>query len=173
MPADESPNRCVQESKVRCTTLDTELPWRDRRVSMILLDVEGHELSALEGAAAIIRRWRPVLALERKLSTIMQEAHDASSPLFDTLSSGARRPIFDACELNYQVSHGPYHLLDLAARRLAPPSRSLKMSHRCVWLDRCAVDDCPRNPARRATGHAMGCTSTPPHRTPRWDRAQR
>ena len=49
-------DRCVQESEVRCATLDEALPWQAHRVGLILLDVEGHaEAAALEGAAEVIK----------------------------------------------------------------------------------------------------------------------
>ena len=97
-------DRCVQESEVRCATLDEALPWQAHRVGLILLDVEGHEAAALEGAAEVIKKWKPILALERKLGQIMQEIPPtADSPLMEKLpSGGGRRSIFHACALNYQ-----------------------------------------------------------------------
>ncbi|WP_319825167.1 FkbM family methyltransferase [Thalassovita sp.] len=43
--------------------LDTAIP-EDRRISILQLDVEGHERAALEGAMGIITRCRPILILE-------------------------------------------------------------------------------------------------------------
>jgi FkbM family methyltransferase len=37
-----------------------------RRISIIQLDVEGHEIDALKGAMNIIRQWKPVLILETR-----------------------------------------------------------------------------------------------------------
>lgn len=55
---------------VQCTTLDEALPWQSRRVGFLLLDVEGHEESALFGAAKLIRKWRPVIASELELARL-------------------------------------------------------------------------------------------------------
>lgn len=49
---------------VKCHTLDAVLPWRSRRVGLLLLDVEGYENTALEGAVSLIERWQPLLLLE-------------------------------------------------------------------------------------------------------------
>lgn len=48
---------------VDIVTIDKSLP-EDREVSIIQLDVEGHELKALKGAMKTIRRCRPILILE-------------------------------------------------------------------------------------------------------------
>lgn len=49
---------------VKCHTLDAGLPWRSRRVGLLLLDVEGYENTVLEGALSLIERWQPLLLLE-------------------------------------------------------------------------------------------------------------
>ena len=48
---------------VEVTRLDDLVP-QDRPVWVLHLDVEGHEVPALRGAIALIRRWRPFLAIE-------------------------------------------------------------------------------------------------------------
>lgn len=57
-----APGRMAAET-VRCCRLDSvirpELP-----VGLIKIDVEGHEIPVLRGAAGTVRRWRPHLVLE-------------------------------------------------------------------------------------------------------------
>lgn len=48
---------------VKAVMLDYVVPL-DRRVSIVQLDVEGHEGQALLGAYHIINRWKPILILE-------------------------------------------------------------------------------------------------------------
>ncbi len=51
--------------RVPVTTIDAE--WRARgepRVALVKLDIEGGELSALQGATALLRRWHPLLLVE-------------------------------------------------------------------------------------------------------------
>lgn len=60
---DEPAKGCRLEN-LTCTTLDRSLPWRERRVGLLLLDVEGHEEPALWGAANLTREWRPLIASE-------------------------------------------------------------------------------------------------------------
>ena len=55
---------CGQVEVSSCVALDDELPWRTRRVGLIHLDTEGHETEGLRGAKELLRRWRPVVALE-------------------------------------------------------------------------------------------------------------
>lgn len=50
-------------SRVRSVMLDYVVPI-DRKVSILQLDVEGHEKSALLGAYHIINIWKPILILE-------------------------------------------------------------------------------------------------------------
>lgn len=49
---------------VPSVTLDQAIP-ADRKVTVLHLDVEGHEKPALRGARRLVGRWRPVLVLER------------------------------------------------------------------------------------------------------------
>lgn len=49
--------------KVQAMMLDYTVPL-DRKVSILQLDVEGHEKQALRGAYHIIHRWQPILILE-------------------------------------------------------------------------------------------------------------
>ena len=58
---------CGAAERVRCRPLDAVLPWSSRRIAFVLLDVEGHEVTALEGATGLLKRWRPVLALEQNV----------------------------------------------------------------------------------------------------------
>ena len=55
---------CAQLEEIPSITLDDTVPWRTSRVSLVLLDVEGHEVPALHGARALIERWKPTLMLE-------------------------------------------------------------------------------------------------------------
>lgn len=48
---------------VQAAMLDYTVPL-DRKVSILQLDVEGHEKQALKGAYHIIHRWQPILILE-------------------------------------------------------------------------------------------------------------
>ncbi len=50
-------------SKVAAVALDDVVP-ADREVSILQLDVEGHERNALLGARRIIEAWKPILILE-------------------------------------------------------------------------------------------------------------
>ena len=61
-----------QVARLPCVALDDELPWRTRRVGLLLLDVEGHEEAALWGAANLTRAWRPLIASELPLHTPMR-----------------------------------------------------------------------------------------------------
>ena len=49
--------------KVRSVMLDYAVPL-SRKVTILQLDVEGHERQALKGAYHLIHRWRPILVLE-------------------------------------------------------------------------------------------------------------
>jgi FkbM family methyltransferase len=49
--------------KTHLTTIDATVP-HDRPVSILQLDVEGHEISALHGGLATIRRSRPIIIVE-------------------------------------------------------------------------------------------------------------
>jgi len=53
--------------EVNVSTLDAVLSsqiWQDQPVSAIKIDVEGHELAILEGAASTIEKWRPLVFVE-------------------------------------------------------------------------------------------------------------
>ncbi|MEO0681791.1 MAG: FkbM family methyltransferase [Pseudomonadota bacterium] len=60
----EAAEDAVGTAEVPLLRLDEAVP-ADRRVAVVQLDVEGHEAAALRGGAALIRRWRPMLVLER------------------------------------------------------------------------------------------------------------
>ena len=53
--------------RMRCRTLDEELPWQTDRVGFLLLDVEGAEEKVLWGAKGLTSRWRPIIATEPRL----------------------------------------------------------------------------------------------------------
>lgn len=48
---------------VSAVRLDEVVPL-DRKITVLQLDVEGHEKAALKGARAIVEKWRPILVLE-------------------------------------------------------------------------------------------------------------
>lgn len=50
-------------TRVQAAMLDYTVPL-DRKVSILQLDVEGHEKPALKGAYHIVHRWQPILILE-------------------------------------------------------------------------------------------------------------
>lgn len=50
-------------TKVQAVMLDFTVPL-DRKLSILQLDVEGHEKPALKGAYHLIHRWKPILILE-------------------------------------------------------------------------------------------------------------
>ena len=56
----DSPNAL----RVPCCRLDTCLQERDRRVTFIKCDIEGHEIEALSGAADILVKDQPVVLVE-------------------------------------------------------------------------------------------------------------
>jgi len=60
---------CLATQQVECASLDATLPWHRRNVSLLLLDVEGHEEEALSGAIRLISKWKPVLALEAMMKS--------------------------------------------------------------------------------------------------------
>jgi FkbM family methyltransferase len=54
----------VRSFTVRAIPIDLVLQGRDLRVDLIKMDVEGHELPALRGAARLLERERPALLVE-------------------------------------------------------------------------------------------------------------
>lgn len=61
--ADNSQNALEETQSVQIVTIDDVVP-DDRKISILQLDVEGHEQSALTGALATIRRCRPIILVE-------------------------------------------------------------------------------------------------------------
>lgn len=59
----ESDYDAVLDQEIRLAAIDTIIP-QDRNISIIQLDVEGHEQSVLAGALETIKRCKPVLILE-------------------------------------------------------------------------------------------------------------
>jgi len=59
-----NPGACFAMDKVPTTTID-EMAVRNNvpRLDFIKMDIEGSELSALQGAETSIRRWQPKLAI--------------------------------------------------------------------------------------------------------------
>lgn len=49
---------------VTAVTLDEFMKSRSRNIKLIKIDIEGHELSAIKGAAAIIRKQKPTVVFE-------------------------------------------------------------------------------------------------------------
>lgn len=71
----------VQEHSVHCIRLDdlaTDLVPSGARIALIKVDVEGHELEAIEGAEGILKRHKPVLfvELEQRHGTRTTELRD-------------------------------------------------------------------------------------------------
>jgi len=61
--------------EVECATLDEMLVDRDRRISFIKCDIEGHEVNALKGAFDVLRNDTPTVLVEttaRNLLAIME-----------------------------------------------------------------------------------------------------
>ena len=61
---EERDARFARTVAVSLNTLDALLAGSDRRVSFIKIDVEGHELLAVQGARRVISRDKPVLLIE-------------------------------------------------------------------------------------------------------------
>lgn len=59
---------CGQTEETRCIVLDDTLP-KERRMGLLHLDTEGHEMAGIVGARQLLRRWRPIVALEPGPST--------------------------------------------------------------------------------------------------------
>merc|ERR1712216_321911 len=81
-------SECGESITVPCVTLDMALPWREREVSFLLLDVEGHEEAALAGAMKMIAKWHPVLAIEQRIKYL--------GDVFKQLMALGYRPCDDA-----------------------------------------------------------------------------
>jgi len=79
---------------VTTRTLDSLIPWKERPVSFIKCDVEGHELACLKGATALMELVRPFWLLE-----IWGDLDEAGSPAVATVeflrTYGYRPYLFD------------------------------------------------------------------------------
>jgi FkbM family methyltransferase len=80
--AEHSPGRDVT---IPVVSLDDSLREESRRVAAIKIDVEGHELSVLRGAAGILERHAPVLVVES------EERHAGAGNLVAVLAFFAER----------------------------------------------------------------------------------
>jgi FkbM family methyltransferase len=93
------------EVTVRTVRLDTELDRSARRTDFIKIDVEGAEDRVLRGAAGIIGRDRPVLAVEitRERRVVLEELARAGYHCFTT----ALRPVdpVNAADRNFIFVH--------------------------------------------------------------------
>ena len=77
--------------EVSVSTLDTitrSSDWKEMCVSVVKIDVEGHELAVLQGATATIAKWRPVIFVEilnrvdcRSLTSFISEHGYVDFPL--------------------------------------------------------------------------------------------
>jgi FkbM family methyltransferase len=80
------PNRHASDERsvrVRTTSLDRLVPTEERRVSLIKVDVEGHELDVLRGAGRLIERFRPALFVE-----VEQRHHESPiEQVFDSIAA--------------------------------------------------------------------------------------
>ena len=63
-------HQCGQFAEASCVSLDATLPWQHRRVGLLLLDLQGAEQEALQGARRLITRWRPLIAIEQPAETL-------------------------------------------------------------------------------------------------------
>jgi FkbM family methyltransferase len=73
---------------VHVLTVDAMEERSPRRVSVIKIDVEGHELAALQGARATLERDRPVLFVEVESAS----GGDRTAPVLDYLRTLGYRP---------------------------------------------------------------------------------
>jgi FkbM family methyltransferase len=71
--------KCAETETVNCVPLVEIMPWHSQRVGLLLLDVEGHQQPALDGARKLIERWRPVLALTLFLASAMIISHASAA----------------------------------------------------------------------------------------------
>jgi len=67
---------CGKNVTVRGVVLDKVVDWEgDIPVGMMLLDAEHHEQTVLTGALKLVKRWRPLIAVETKMKADWLEAH--------------------------------------------------------------------------------------------------
>ncbi|WP_082643385.1 FkbM family methyltransferase [Methylobacterium sp. GXS13] len=107
----------VQENRVHCIRLDeaaTGLVTGPGRVALIKVDVEGHELEAVQGAEGILKRHKPVLfvELEERHGTRTAELREltaqygyktyvfADDRTHSAASSGSAKPAADGGAVN-------------------------------------------------------------------------
>ncbi|MDB2391136.1 FkbM family methyltransferase [Alphaproteobacteria bacterium] len=102
---DDAPDGKVIDVEVK--RLDNLIELEDAKISFIKIDVEGHELSALKGAKAIIERNDPIIIFEQGID----EISDGSSAVIDFLRSYGYR--FQAIENRFDF--GENFLLKLAS----------------------------------------------------------
>lgn len=99
----EQPDVRVERVKVPTVRLDDEFDL-SKRIDFVKIDVEGHEISVLRGATALLRRWLPPILIEIEqrhltvpIDAVFRELQDIGYHLY-YLDDTALRPIaqFDA-----------------------------------------------------------------------------
>ena len=67
--------------EVTAVTLDSLQPYN---VGAVMLDIEGHELPALEGARHTLERWHPVVVIEENAKSLRHRAAGAAAAFLST-----------------------------------------------------------------------------------------
>ena len=98
------------EVAIRVCRLDDVTILDDRNVSLIKLDVEGHELSVLEGAAGLIARTRPVIVFEQNKDVIQEGRSEVTEFL--------RNRSYEFYTIQTNFDFGKSRLARMAARGL-------------------------------------------------------
>jgi FkbM family methyltransferase len=84
MPAGDTPGVAIgQRLEVPLRTLDSVIDSASKPITFIKLDVEGHELEAVEGAMTLVRSFKPALLIE--VSTDLDDDRSPASALMHRL----------------------------------------------------------------------------------------